>query len=70
MVVKCWHVVKLRQIVKLMVHDSATASEELRSIAEPESCQAPRSTGQFQDVQVTFTSQATLSKTPGLLDIS
>ena len=28
----------------LMVHDSVTASEELRSIAGPESCQAPRST--------------------------
>ena len=27
-----------------MVHDSVTASEELRSIAGPESCQAPRST--------------------------
>ena len=43
-VVKPRHVVKLWQIVKLMVHDSVTASEELRSIAGPESCQAPRST--------------------------
>ena len=56
-VVKPRHIVNLWQIVRLMVHDSVTASEELRSIAGPESCQAPRSTW-------------TVSRCPGDLHLS
>ena len=48
---------QLWQIVKLMVHDSVAASEELRSIAGPESRQAPRSTW-------------TVSRCPGDLHLS
>jgi hypothetical protein len=53
----------------LMVHDSVTASEELRSIAEPESRQAPRSTWTVSrclgDLHLSYAEQNT-----GLLDIS
>ena len=56
-VVKPRHIVNLWQIVNLMVHDSVTASEKLRSIAGPESRQAPRSTW-------------TVSRCPGDLHLS
>ena len=69
-VVKPRHIVKLWQIVKHLW--SMTQLQHQRSCGALRGLRVAKLQevlGQFHDVQVTFTS-ATLSKTPGLLDIS